>query len=274
MHKRSKKYFSMLILMSALCLMFADTAKAEESVSNEYKKNYLISRGFPEDVLLHSNSRIVDHVYNHAIQNDTAAFTYQDDESIMELAETSGYTGNSAPLQSSKLKYSVTTVIYTDSSGKVTACDIDMGYDWLVTPETASSDIITLRWDQSLFAFSGYMDGYNHVRNVGNSDLDIYNIVQSASIGESGMIGWYAKLRSPDISPKLQAQPGGRAYVSFLPASPFHINDDIAPDFNIQYNHIKSGSPVKLMVFVLVLSILTVLILYLKQKLSIKQKGT
>ena len=222
--------------------MYVDVAKAGEAVGCEDKKQYLLGRGFPEEVLVHANDRVVEYVYGQAMQNDTETFTYQNNECMIRLTETTGRSGGGAVIPESDLRFDAAAIIYADSSGKVTACDVDMSYEWLVPPGTASTDAISIGWDQSVLAYSGYMDGYNHVKNIGNSETDIYNIIQTASMGEAGMAGWYAELRSPDISPKLQSRPGGRAYITFLPARPFYAGDDFAPDFNIQYNHIQSDS--------------------------------
>ncbi len=244
MYKRRKKGVSILILMMVLCLIYSNTAKANDAVSVENKKNYLISKGFPADILNHSNSRTIEHVYDQAIQNNTETFTYQNDECIIELAETDVTSDKRAAIPTSKLRLVATTVNYANASGKITACDVDMSYDWLVTPGTTSTDAITLGWDQSLFAYSGYLDGYNYVKNIGNSGTDTYNIIHSASMANSGMIGWYAELRSPNISPKLQSSPGGWAYISFIPARPFYYSDDLVSNFNIQYDHNKLGASI------------------------------
>lgn len=246
MYKRRKRCISVLILMSILCLMYSNAVKADDIISNENKKKYLISKGFPEDILSHSNSQTIEHVYDQAIQNGTEVFSYQNDECIVELGETSGSNKERTAIPASKLRLVATTVNYADSSGKITACDVDITYDWLVTPGTTSTDVITLGWDQSLFAYSGYLEGYNYVKNIGNSGTDIYNIIHSASLGNAGMIGWYAELRSPNISPKLQSGPGGWAYASFIPARPFYSSDGISSNFIVQYNHNKSGTSIEL----------------------------
>lgn len=165
MYKRRKRCISVLILMPILCLMYSNAVKADDIISNENKKKYLISKGFPEDILSHSNSRTIEHVYDQAIQNETEVFSYQNDECIVELGETSGSNKERTSIPASKLRLVATTVNYADSSGKITACDVDITYDWLVTPGTISTDVITLGWDQSLFAYSGYLDGYKFETN-------------------------------------------------------------------------------------------------------------
>lgn len=111
-----------------------------------------------------------------------------------------------------------------DGAEQIKGCDISLRYEWLVTPGNCSTDVITLGWDPGTYTYSGSMAGYNKVQNMG-----------------TGKIGWYAELRSPNISPKVQSNPGGTAYVSFIPAKGLDKESVLASKFQIQYNHRKLG---------------------------------
>lgn len=238
-----KKIVSVILICVFLSgLTLNVSAKEDFGNRNSIKANELISRGFPKSVVDTLDGNTIDRIYQKMQIDEVTSITSNQETYFIEFPpdSTEGIQTRGA-ISSSQLRIVAHTMNYANSSGKITGCDVSITYDWLITPGTCATDAVTIGWDPGIFTYSGHMNGYNKVKNISNGGEDYYNFISNASLANTGGIGWYAELRSPNISPKIQSNPGGSAYVSFIPAKTFYTNSGITSNFQIQYTHNKIG---------------------------------
>lgn len=229
------------ILVCGLSLK-ASAVERVDSVVDEDKVEELVSRGFPQGVIETMDDAMIDKIYQKIQDDDIVNITSNQETYFIEFpSDKTGGIQTKGAIETSKLKIVADIMNYADVSEKITGCDISLNYEWIVTPGTCSTDAITLGWDPGVFTYSGYMSGHNKVHNMGTGEEDYYNFISAASLANTGGIGWYAELMSPNISPKVQSNPSGSAYVSFIPAKVFYSNSGITSNFQIQYVHNKLG---------------------------------
>lgn len=235
-----KKIISLILVCILLCGLSLTVTASENSNSTAAEE--LLNKGFPQNVINTMDAATIERVYQKMQADNVVEVNSNQETYFISFPSDSPegvFTRDAIP--SSRLRIVANTMNFANSSGKITGCDIMLSYDWLVSPGSRSTDAVTLGWDPGLFTYSGYMSGNNKVTNISTGGEDYYNFISSAALANTGGIGWYAKLQSPNISPKIQANPGGSAYVSFMPARTFYSNSGITSNFQIQYTHNKLG---------------------------------
>ena len=239
--KRAISILSIGILIFSLSFQVFES-KSFERTRDESKEEELLNKGFPQAVIETLDSGIIDRVYQKIKADDITEISSNQEIHFIKfpLEGTSGVFTRSTD-SVARLKMTVDVMTYMDGAEQIKGCDISLRYEWLVTPGNCSTDVITLGWDPGTYTYSGSMAGYNKVQNMGTGETDYYNFSSEAALAGTGKIGWYAELRSPNISPKVQSNPGGTAYVSFIPAKGLDKESVLASKFQIQYNHRKLG---------------------------------
>lgn len=238
--KRAISILSIGILIFSLSFQVFESKSFERT--RDESKEELLNKGFPQVVIETLDSGIIDRVYQKIKADDITEISSNQEIHFIKfpLEGTSGVFTRSTD-SAAKLKMTVDVMTYMDGAEQIKGCDISLRYEWLVTPGNCSTDVITVGWDPGTYTYSGSMAGYNKVQNMGTGETDYYNFISEAGLAGTGQIGWYAELRSPNISPKVQSNPGGTAYVSFIPAEDLDKESGLASKFQIQYHHRKLG---------------------------------
>lgn len=150
--------------------------------------------------------------------------------------KTDSELGRVNPTLQLQLKEVVT--IFETSSGDIIGCEVLILYDWLVTPGACGEDLISLNWDYGYFTLTDF-NSYATVKNISTGKTEYFDFITTPHTAQNGGIGWYTKLRSPDISPKIQSNPAGYAIAYFEPSRPLRNNDNLVKDFDVIYVHDK-----------------------------------
>lgn len=138
----------------------------------------------------------------------------------------------------SQLRVKETVTIFEASSGNVSGCEVLILYDWIVTPGACEDDLIRLDWNKENFTLSNFK-AYSTVKNISTGKTECLESITMPHAAQNGEIGWYTKLRSPDISSKIQSNPAGYAIVYFEPSRPLRNSDNLVKDFYVRYVHDK-----------------------------------
>lgn len=138
----------------------------------------------------------------------------------------------------SQLRLKEAVTIFETSSGNVSGCEVLILYDWLVVPEECEDDWIRLNWNEEYFTLSSFK-AYSTVKNISTGETKYFDFITSPHAVQNGGIGWYTKLRDPDISSKIQSNPAGYAIAYFEPSCPLRNNDNLVKDFDVIYVHDK-----------------------------------
>ena len=98
--------------------------------------------------------------------------------------------------------------------------------------------MISLNWDYGYFTLTDF-NSHATVKNISTGKTEYFDFITTPHTAQNGGIGWYTKLRSPDISPKIQSNPAGYAIAYFEPSRPLRNNDNLVKDFDVIYVHDK-----------------------------------
>ena len=98
--------------------------------------------------------------------------------------------------------------------------------------------MISLNWDYGYFTLTDF-NSYATVKNISTGKTEYFDFITTPHTVQNGGIGWYTKLRSPDISPKIQSNLAGYAIAYFEPSRPLRNNDNLVKDFDVIYVHDK-----------------------------------
>ena len=233
-----KKRFTSLIVLSLMMSVlwcggvYAEEKGTEESL--EQKIEVLCEKGMQSDEIQNFDSNTICYIYDKVISEEIEEIEVVEEAQIIEM---SGNQSDRAVIPTSKLKVTCYTVNYADEAGMITGCDVSINYRWIENPTIKGTDAITLSWDSELFRFSGYMNGYNTVKNAANSTEDFFNFISSASLTSDSGMGWYTDLLSPNIPTEAQTEPSGGYYISFEPSKEFYAQDEIVSFFRLNYYH-------------------------------------
>ena len=99
-------------------------------------------------------------------------------------------------------------------------------------------DLISLNWDYGYFTLTDF-NSHATVKNISTGKTEYFDFITTPHTAQNGGIDWYTKLRSPDISPKIQSNPAGYAIAYFEPSRPLRNNDNLVKDFDVIYVHDK-----------------------------------
>lgn len=234
MKKRIRRLIALTLVMSSICGIGVCAEEKQTEDSLEHKKQVLHEKGMENDEIKKFDSDSICYIYDKVLSEGTEEIEVLEETQILDVSDK---RSDRAVIPTSKLKVTCYTVNYADEEGLITGCDVSINYYWLENPAIKGTDAIILNWDSELFRFSGYMNGYNTVKNISNNTEDYFNFISSATLTSDSGIGWYTELLSPNIPIESQNEPSGGYYISFEPSTEFYAQDNIVSFFNLKYYH-------------------------------------
>ncbi|MDY4206892.1 MAG: hypothetical protein SOX85_05230 [Lachnospiraceae bacterium] len=205
------------------------------------KKEYLCEKGLEKDILNGMREEAVNKVYESVIKKGDVTIDAKVESVEKVFVDQTIDKQTRGAIPESQLRITTTLMNYADTKYQyIQGCDLIIDYLWVVSPGATGNDVITLNWNSSVFSLSDYggpLNAYNYVTNMSTGSQDFYNFISTPAHSNSAGIGWYAQLQSPNISPKIQINPGGWAFVSFEPSYMFHVNDNVVTDLRLEYVH-------------------------------------
>lgn len=236
MKKRIKSTF---LLISLLAMIISNVAFASEGMSTTDKREWLSNKGYDNEVIANIADSDIDMIYGR--------ITEQMPDDVVISSESKVWTATfqdevnpelRGAISTSQLQLKGVVTNFGTSSGDIIGCEVLVLYDWLVTPESCGDDLISLNWDSGYFTLSNF-NSHATVKNISTGKTEYFNFITTPHTAQNGGIGWYAKLRNPDISSKIQSNPAGYAITYFEPSRPFKAKDNIVKNFNVMYVHDK-----------------------------------
>ena len=234
MRKRLLKTMTVILLISLLWGLNVYAGEESSTPFLEEKKQVLLEKGMECDEIDKFHPNIICHIYDVVVSEHVDHIEVLKESHILDIKREEE---NRAIIPTTKLKVNSYTINYADETGMITGCDVNIRYEWLESPITKQTDVLTLNWDPELFKFSGYMSGYNAVKNSTDGMEDFYNFMEEASLTSTSGIGWYTELVSPNIPVDIQTGQTGEFYISLEPSNEFYAQDNIVSFFKFNYYH-------------------------------------
>ena len=164
-----KKIIRMLICVQLLLVLIAQTVFAQDTGKGadiQSKKNYLIEKGYDEEILSYLSDDNINSVY-HKLKYDfhgKAKVSAQ----INRSGEMISNYATRAAINKTQLEIKSIVNNYMYDSGEILGCELILSYEWLVTPTTNGKDAITVNWDPTYFSLAE-MGGFNGSSSIINS---------------------------------------------------------------------------------------------------------
>lgn len=241
-----KRIRNSICIICALILTMANTAFASnntEYVSIDEKKDYLLEKGYDEQILNEIEDENVEVIYRRMTEDFCGeAIVSATKEVSVETFEETNSNGARADIVDSKLQLTGVLNNYATSSGTVLGSDLIVSYKWLVSPGERGDDAIIVNWNPNLLTYSdSSFSAHSGVYNASTGSYEYHDYKSEFDVGSSGALGWYTELCSPYSSQKVQFNPEGNAMMFFEPAYTFSTFDNLTCNFVIEYAHNKSS---------------------------------
>ncbi|MDO4313824.1 MAG: hypothetical protein Q4C52_12145 [Eubacteriales bacterium] len=264
MKKRQK---SVILLVVIFAILLSNVAYASGEEGTDGKREYLISKGYDEEILGELSDSDINVIYERTTGQmpEDVSISSKSMDWIQAFDDINPNSRDAISASQLQLKGMVTN--FGDSSGNIIGCEIVIFYDWLVTPGVCGEDLISLNWDDNYFTLSDFY-AHSTVKNISNGKTEYSNFISTPHTAQNGGLGWYAELQNPNFSPKIQSNPGGYAVIFFEPAYSFKANDNIVKNFNITYVHDKFPGVTSIGVLRVIVALL-LMYLFLRQILLI-----
>ncbi len=241
MKKNVIKIIAATLTLFLLCSNDIKAETQEEYITIEEKKEYLCEKGLEKDILNGMREEAVNKVYESVIKKGDVTIDAKVESVEKVFVDQTIDKQTRGAIPESQLRITTTLMNYADTKYQyIQGCDLIIDYLWVVSPGATGNDVITLNWNSSVLSLSDYggpLSAHNYVTNMSTGSQDFYNFISTPAHSNSAGIGWYAQLRSPNISPKIQINPGGWAFVSFEPSYMFYVNDNVVTDLRLEYVH-------------------------------------
>lgn len=227
-----------LAVMMMSQIVFAQDVDAHDSIQE--KKNYLIEKGYDEEIMGYLSEEAIETVY-HRIKVE-----FHGEAKVSARIDIS--KGMADPVLArgniNKTQLEIRSIInnYMGNSGEIIGCDLTILYDWITTPVTNGKDAITVNWDSKYFSFAeeSGIAGYSIVMNSETGNEELFNFGMNVSALNSGGAGWNFNIFNPDTEKEKQMNPQGEMMLFFEPNYTFYATDNIVTRFTILYNQNKA----------------------------------
>lgn len=227
-------------LLSGSAVLAADT---DISNSLEGKKTALEAKGMDSNILDSFSEEEVNKLYDtiFVYHNGEVNVSATQEVIVKNFPENTDNETRGA-ISESQLTLTLTKAPITSGS-QVIQFLLIVDYYWNVTPGNLSDDLVAVNWDSSVFSFddTAYYEVTNYVKNVSNGQYYPFNFQSTPKKAAAGGLGFEAKLRNPDLSPKVTANPNGNAFIYFVPRTSMYVGDDITCNFSVEYGHNSWG---------------------------------
>lgn len=211
-----------------LCLPITVNAEGSQTVSNDSMRKYLVTLGCPNEYVDTLSDDRVSNMYNILISGN-----YEFSGLKQEIVEVQDGNPNArGNISTSKLKLSIATFDYVDSSNNVQEVYVSLGYYWLQEPIVTATDAITFNWDGTLFALNGF-----YAINTSDEKLPV-DYVDAPAKSANGGIGWYSKMKDPYLG---MVGINGGADLLLIPKKTIGANSNLNSDMHLNYAHATLG---------------------------------
>lgn len=241
-----KKLLNFTAIILSFCLLVGSTVLAADTETNnsiESKKTALEEKGMDPVILDSFSEDEVNELYDtiFVYHNGEVNVSATQEVIVKNFPEKTENTTRGG-IPESQLKLTLTKAPITSGS-KVVQFVLIVDYYWNVTPGNLSNDLVAVNWDSSVFSFddSAYFEVTNTVYNVSDGKTYPFNFQSTPKKATTGGLGFEAKLRSPDVSPKVTAHPSGNAFIYFVPRTTMRVGDNISTNFSVEYGHDSLG---------------------------------
>lgn len=238
-----KKIIRMLICVQLLLVLIAQTVFAQDTGKGadiQSKKNYLIEKGYDEEILSYLSDDNINSVY-HKLKYDfhgKAKVSAQ----INRSGEMISNYATRAAINKTQLEIKSIVNNYMYDSGEILGCELILSYEWLVTPTTNGKDAITVNWDPTYFSLAemGGFNGSSSIINSATENEEFFNFGMTVNALNTGGAGWNIDVFKSDTEKTLQTNPKGQMTLFFEPNYSFNASDDVVMRFTTMYYQNKA----------------------------------
>ena len=233
------------IISISLALLLLLSLSTSAYAANDLQTEFLVSIGFPLEVISQMDNEEVNYVLSLAQQYDieyssftTAQLNSPTDDNISPFGLIP-----SSDMTLSVMALTIRGTTGTDGRTAIEGINVIISYEWADgLPRIKKEDAITLNWDNTVFTYKSFENTEYYCYSYGENGQPIWwsrPSVNDPFDNIQGAVCYYTNLVGtiPDYD---YIKHKGIASVILVPASPIYVGTDHNTSLNVQYVHDKN----------------------------------